>query len=233
MKTCLSCIKPGTLSRAISLLPVFLLFPAFLSPVIAQDDPAQVSADLQSAEPVGLADWPMLFKALNRPAAAEGRIVSFRELWDKSPDELEGPLAISGLVLRRFRREAVGQFPPLAELWVRTDDDGLVLLTMRDDSRRDDSKRLLEQATAPCRMIEARVWFLRRVRYQAEDAERIAPWLVLSTINDEGTSPAGPAGSGGDSASWMLLVWATVASAAVLRVLVNWVNRPRRKGGGQ
>ncbi|MFM7318096.1 MAG: hypothetical protein ACKO5E_14215, partial [bacterium] len=70
-------------------------------------------------------------------------------------------------------------------------------------------------------------------RYQAEDAERIAPWLVLSTINDEGTSPAGPAGSGGDSASWMLLVWATVASAAVLRVLVNWVNRLRRKGGEQ
>jgi hypothetical protein len=206
---------------------------AFLSAslVLAQSDPAQESADLQSAEPVGLADWPLLFKALNRPPAGEGRIVSFRELWEKEPAELDGPLTVSGLVLRRFRREAVGQFPPLAELWVRTDDDGLILLTVRQDDQKDDSKKLLAEATEPGRMIEAQAYFLRRVRYTAEDTQRIAPWLVAARINNNGTGDAGATapGSGGESASWMLVIWATVASAAVLRVLINLVNRPRRK----
>lgn len=224
----------GTLSSSLLFLLLLLVFPPSFCPVVANDDPAQESAELQSAEPVGLADWPMLFKALNRGVPGEGRIVSFRELWEKSPDELDGPLTVSGLVLRRFRREAVGQFPALSELWVRTDDDGLVLLTLRQDSPKVNSRKLLEEATAPGRMIEATGWFLRRVRYKAEDAERIAPWLVAAKINtggEGGEAGAPVAPGGGQSGTLMLLVWATVASAAVLRVLVNWANRPRRKGG--
>jgi hypothetical protein len=211
-------------------LSLSLHYPARL---IAADDHAQESADLQSAEPVGLADWPMLFKSLNRGVPGEGRIVSFRELWEKSPEELDGPLTVSGLVLRRFRREAVGQFPPLAELWVRTDDDGLVLLTIRQDWPKEYSRKYVEEATAPGRMIEATCWFVRRVRYKAEDAERIAPWLVAANINNGGEAGAPVATGSGQSGTMILLVWVTVASAAVLRVLVNWANRPRRKAGGQ
>ena len=97
------------------------------------------------AEPVGLADWPALAQALKAGKATQGRIVSFRELWLAKPGELSQPLSISGVVLRRFRRDPVGQFPALEELWLRTDDDNLVLVTNRARAR--DSEQV--DTTAP------------------------------------------------------------------------------------
>jgi len=193
------------------------------APDIAHNPPTQ-----EIVEPVGLADWPALAKALKQEKATQGRIVSFRELWQATPAELAEPLALSGVVLRRFRREAVGQFPPLEELWLRTDDDNLVLITNKSKAERNESSDI----TAPGSAVDIVAKFIRKVRYDASDEPRVAPWLVACSVvaagSAHGLQPVSTQlKSNGGSSELLLVLLAVITASALLRVVLFYAKRSR------
>ncbi len=200
-----------------------------------QDEPAKAGSGLVTSaevQPVGLADWPGLARALKTWASTAGRIVSFRELWDLPAEDFTHSLAISGVVVRRFKRAAVGQFPALEELWIRTDDDGLVLVTNRSVADH-------EERTAPGSALWIEAVFIRKVLYEAGDEPRVAPWLVAQSVQarsvDGLNSGSGggnlPAGTGSGQ-ELPLLIFAILFSSVVLRLFLGLASRSGRRAGG-
>lgn len=200
-----------------------------IDPAIHDLNKNQPPVDLQTAEPAGLADWPALFQALNRTTRTEGRIVSFRELWDAKPNELSDALKIHGRVIRRFRREAVGQFPALQELWIRTDDDGLIVATTKAPQLGTDQSP--NDPTKPGSDVALTGYFLRKVQYEAEDSTRIAPWIVAREIHRQhsGTFLENEISDEKVGQPWTLLILVTAMSAATLRLIVVIVQRQFRR----
>lgn len=182
-------------------------------------------------ESVGLADWPALARALRKDGNVTGRIVSFRELWSAAPGALTEPIAISGVILRRFRREPLGQFPALEELWLRTDDDALVIVTYRSSEKKSEST----DTTAPGSAVDVTGTFLRNVRYEAKDEPRVAPWVVASLVRPMGTSldGSGTASSERDSPDDMrkigLVLLAVVTCTALLRLVIDFARKSGRR----
>jgi hypothetical protein len=192
-------------------------------------DGDQKQAVPEQVQAVGLADWPILARALDVKPVAEGRIVSFRELWEMSPSELSEPLAISGLVVRRFKRQPVGQFPALEELWIRTDDDGLVMVTNRSKAAQTQGSLDL---TAPGMALEIQARMIRKVLYESTDEPRIAPWLVAQRVSVKG-SDDGATGSNqdsGESQKLIFLVFSIISATAILRLVLGFATRSGRRG---
>ena len=192
-------------------------------------DGDQKQAVPEQVQAVGLADWPILARALEVKPVAEGRIVSFRELWEMSPSELSEPLAISGLVVRRFKRQPVGQFPALEELWIRTDDDGLVMVTNR--SKLAPTQGSLD-LTAPGMALEIQARMIRKVLYESTDEPRIAPWLVAQRVSVKG-SDDGATGSNqdsGESQKLIFLIFSIISATAILRLVLGFATRSGRRG---
>ena len=192
-------------------------------------DGDQKQAVPEQVQAVGLADWPILARALDVKPVAEGRIVSFRELWEMSPSELSEPLAISGLVVRRFKRQPVGQFPALEELWIRTDDDGLVMVTNRSKAAQTQGSLDL---TAPGMALEIQARMIRKVLYESTDEPRIAPWLVAQRVSVKG-SDDGATGSNqdsGESQKLIFLIFSIISATAILRLVLGFATRSGRRG---
>jgi len=189
--------------------------------ILAREDPV--------VEPVGLADWPVLDRALKRPAPASGRIVSFRELWSAGPGLADEPVIIAGVVYRRFRSEPQGQFPSLEELWIRTDDDGLAVVTNVVPPISEKSRRDRTEPGSPVRLVS---YFLRKIRYEAEDEPRIAPWLVAKGFeNDSAETVRGVSKTfekSGDSIV-LFVILATIVAVTLLRLMLFWSERTRRR----
>ena len=189
----------------------------------------QKQAVPEQVQAVGLADWPILARALEVKPVAEGRIVSFRELWEMSPSELSEPLAISGLVVRRFKRQPVGQFPALEELWIRTDDDGLVMVTNRSKAAQTQGALDL---TAPGMALEIQARMIRKVLYESTDEPRFAPWLVAQRVSVKG-SDDGATGSNqdsGESQKLIFLIFSIISATAILRLVLGFATRSGRRG---
>ena len=193
-------------------------------------DANQDQAKPEVVQPVGLADWPVLAKSLEVKPVAAGRIVSFRELWEMEPQEISEPLAISGLVVRRFKRQPVGQFPALEELWIRTDDDGLVLVTNRSKPTPTQGQRDL---TAPGMALEIQARMIRKVLYESTDEPRIAPWLVAQRVSVKGSASDGSAPideSSADSQKLIFLIFSIITATAILRLVLAFASRSGRSG---
>ena len=198
-------------------------------PIYLMADGDQKQAVPEQVQAVGLADWPILARALEVKPVAEGRIVSFRELWEMSPSELSEPLAISGLVVRRFKRQPVGQFPALEELWIRTDDDGLVMVTNRSKAAQTQGSLDL---TAPGMALEIQARMIRKVLYESTDEPRIAPWLVAQRVSVKG-SDDGATGSNqdsGESQKLIFLIFSIISATAILRLVLGFATRSGRRG---
>ncbi len=198
-------------------------------PIYLMADGDQKQAVPEQVQAVGLADWPILARALEVKPVAEGRIVSFRELWEMSPSELSEPLAISGLVVRRFKRQPVGQFPALEELWIRTDDDGLVMVTNRSKAAQTQGSLDL---TAPGMALEIQARMIRKVLYESTDEPRIAPWLVAQRVSVKG-SDDGATGSNqdsGESQKLIFLIFSIISATAILRLVMGFATRSGRRG---
>jgi hypothetical protein len=198
-------------------------------PIHLMADGDQKQAVPEQVQPVGLADWPTLARALAFKPVADGRIVSFRELWEMNPSDLSEPLAISGLVVRRFKRQPVGQFPALEELWIRTDDDGLVMVTNR--SKAAPTQGALD-LTAPGMALEIQARMIRKVLYESTDEPRIAPWLVAQRVSVKGSSE-GETGSNedsGESQKLILLIFSIISATATLRLVLAFAARSGRSG---
>jgi len=193
--------------------------------ILAREDPV--------IEPVGLADWPALDRALKRPSPGSGRIVSFRELWSARPGLGDEPVLIAGVVYRRFRSEPRGQFPSLEEIWVRTDDDGLAVVTNVVPSK---SEKNAADRTAPGSPVRLVAYFLRKIRYEAEDEPRIAPWLVSKGFEKENPNAIGTSATGtasvateADDRRVGFVILGVIAAITILRLTLLWAGRSRRR----
>ncbi len=218
------------LAAIVAAVLAFAVLPGFAAGQQLPDHPDGILARSDPVvEAVGLADWPKLDKALKRRSQGTGRIVSFRELWQADAKLADEPLIISGVVYRRFRTEPRGQFPSLEELWIRTDDDGLAVVTnvVPPHAEKPDLDR-----TAPGSAVRLVAWFLRKIRYEAEDEPRIAPWLAStgfekSAESADGTTPviASPA----NDKLVFFVILAVIVAITLLRLMLLWSDRSRRR----
>jgi hypothetical protein len=217
----------NTFSRWKTCCAIGLLLICF--PIHLMADGDQKQAVPEQVQPVGLADWPTLARALAFKPVADGRIVSFRELWEMNPSEVSEPLAISGLVVRRFKRQPVGQFPALEELWIRTDDDGLVMVTNR--SKAAPTQGALD-LTAPGMALEIQARMIRKVLYESTDEPRIAPWLVAQRVSVKGSSEGATESKedSGESQKLIFLIFSIISATATLRLVLAFAARSGRSG---
>lgn len=137
-------------------------------------------------------------KATAQNAQADGapRVVRFRDLWDNSQAFLGRRVTIQGRVERIFRQAAVGQFPPLAEVWIVSPAGDPFCLVFaqhepttgndqRDQKNRpdvqsgkqkdQDIRRAVPEVGQTVRFTGT---FLKMVSYVAPDGKRLAPLIV-------------------------------------------------------
>jgi hypothetical protein len=148
------------------------------------------------------------------------------ELWKADPKLQGEPLLISGVVYRRFRSEPRGQFPSLEELWIRTDDDGLAVVTNlappKDSGPGNDR-------TSPGSAVRLVSYFLRKIQYEAEDEPRIAPWLVSNRFESESEAGSAPHTAARDDQRVFLIILAVIVAVTALRFMLLWSDRSRRR----
>ena len=178
----------------------------------------------QDIGPLGLADYAA-YRAALEPPRSEGepaRSATFRDLWDR-PGEFQGRrVAVEGRVERVFHQGAVGQFPALAEVWIaNTATDPLCVAFAESGESR---------APKPGDTIRFEGTFLRKIRYQGGDVDRLAPLIVGPApprVNQPAPAPtpAPQAASGSPFEGVLLLI---VGAGVLLMLLVGHLLRHTR-----
>ncbi|MEO6809422.1 MAG: hypothetical protein ABI353_09970 [Isosphaeraceae bacterium] len=167
--------------------------------------------------PLNLADLAAYPDALS-PPSGQAKPVRFHELWQR-PETFRGTLVqVSGQVERRFRAPAVGKLPALVEVWIVTPEGNPFCLVYPDDHQ-----------AGP--QIGSNVRFngtyLRQVRYQAGDGDRLAPLIV------GGRAPLVPARkSTGFSIGWSRRDWlmaGTLAAVVAVALALKHLRRPLQR----
>ena len=93
--------------------------------------------------------------------------MSFRELWDH-PDVWKGHrVQVRGKLVRVFRQDAVGGFPPLVEAWLSTSWGDLLCTVFPTGSVPELGREAAFTGT-----------YLRTIRYAGTDQPRLAPCVV-------------------------------------------------------
>jgi hypothetical protein len=119
---------------------------------------------------LSLADLAAYRAALTAKAEAPPARVGFRDLWG-APERHRGRLVrVEGRLVRRFRQEAFGTFPPLVEAWAVSPAGDPFCLVFPDGE-----SPASPPLGTPVRFVGT---FLKRVRYQAGDGPRLAPLIV-------------------------------------------------------
>jgi hypothetical protein len=156
---------------------------------IAVAQAGEGSDDLETQ--IGLADLAAYHSALKGSATAHDarsseppRPVSFRELWDHAKEWQGRRVVVTGRVARIFRQGAVGDFPPLTQLWISTP-RGDVLCLVFPVAENEAKTRSLE----PGERIKFTGTFLKTIRYPASDQARLAP-LVVGSRQPDRASPS-------------------------------------------
>lgn len=100
-------------------------------------------------------------------------LIHFRELWDHPAKYAGTRIQVEGRIVRRFRQGAFGTFPPLVEAWAVTPSGDPFCWVY---------PALKEKAPTPSPAVQENVRFvgtyLKRIRYQGADVERLAPLIV-------------------------------------------------------
>jgi hypothetical protein len=173
--------------RALGFAGLLLAFVA-LSGVRAQEAPNDLASRL------GLADLAAYRAALSGKATAEaGKAgdsvspgpVSFRDLWDH-PDTWSGRrVSIRGRLVRAFRQQAFGDFPPLVEAWLSTPQGDLFCVVHPQPGPEQSAAQIGNQ-------VRFTGTFLKKIRYAAADTTRLAPLIVgdRPPVKDEATGAA-------------------------------------------
>ncbi len=177
---------------------------------------------------VGLADLAAYREALSGkatakdvPAAEPVRPVSFRDLWDQ-PDAWKGHrVQVRGKLVRVFRQDAVGGFPPLVEAWLRTPRGDLFCTVFPTAS-----------VPEPGQDVAFRGTFLRTIQYAGSDQPRLAPWIVGDRPPERVTTSAAVAEGPWNRpvASWSRGSYVVVIALALTLVVagagvLTWHNR--------
>ena len=117
-----------------------------------------------------LADLAAYQAALSAKADTPPARVGFRDLWG-APERYRGRLVqVEGRLVRRFRQDAFGTFPPLAEAWAVSPAGDPFCLIFPDPA-----SPASPALGTPVRFVGT---FLKRVRYRAGDGPRLAPLIV-------------------------------------------------------
>ena len=117
-----------------------------------------------------LADLAAYRAALSAKAETPPARVGFRDLWG-APERYRGRLVqVEGRLVRRFRQDAFGTFPPMAEAWAVSPAGDPFCLVFPDPA-----SPASPPLGTPVRFVGT---FLKRVRYQAGDGPRLAPLIV-------------------------------------------------------
>ena len=117
-----------------------------------------------------LADLAAYRAALSPKATAAPDRVGFRDLWG-DPETYRGRVVrVEGRLVRRFRQDAFGTFPPLAEAWAVSPSGDPFCLVFPDSA-----SRASPALGSPVRFVGT---FLKQVRYRAGDGPRLAPLIV-------------------------------------------------------
>lgn len=190
------------------------------------------AAQAEDDGPIGLADLAAEHAAATgRDASTEPpKAVGFRALWDH-PDAWRGRrVIVRGRVARVFRQAAFGNFPPLVEAWIEEPPGNLFCAVFKPDGG--DARTVAAGAS-----VAFTGTFLRRLRYAADDGDRLAPLIVgpePPRIEERAPSqslefrPDAPASAWSDS-TWgvglfvglamvaALLAWRTLSRPAPIR----------------
>lgn len=128
------------------------------------------SATAQNDSPLGLTDLSAEHEALtDKGASTPPRPATFRDLWERPNEFCNRRVAITGRIVRSFRQDAVGSFPPLVESWIEQPPGDLLCIVFPAPPR--------ETGVAAGASVTFTGTYLRRVRYKAE-GERLAPLIV-------------------------------------------------------
>ncbi len=133
-------------------------------------------------EPLDLEDLAAYRLALEPPddpgSIAETPVaVRFRDLWDE-PESYRGRMVtLEGRLVRRFRQNDLGTFPPLSELWLQTE-EGNLFCAVYPSSEEGSSETPTDIELGD--QIQVEGVYIKRLRYAAEDVPRVAPLIVGS-----------------------------------------------------
>jgi hypothetical protein len=177
-------------------------------------------AAIPDDEPLDVADLPAYKEALEAKSTSPARRVTFHDLWDH-PEAYRGQrVEVEARVARRFRQPAHGTFPALVEAWAWTPAGDLFCWEYPDTA----SAQLPINQT-----LRFTGTFLRRVRYQASDRERLAPLIVGNAqpvpLKSAGRSIVSP--ELGSQADW--LIGSVAAGAVILVLALQHLRRPPRR----
>lgn len=204
-----------------------------------QGSPSSLSASA-SADASGrlsAADLPAYLQALGEPieesgSAADSAAIpnpTFTELWRDPSSFRDRRIRVQGRAARRFRQDAVGDFPPLVELWLVDAGRNPICVVypapVAGSGSDSDSEPKIGETVA----FTGR--FLRLLSYPGEDAERLAPLIVgpqppIVAISG-GTSSAAAQSAWSAVRRWEWLVAGALASAIGLAFLTLRQRRPR------
>jgi hypothetical protein len=131
--------------------------------------------DRDTKHQLNLADLPGYRAALDgKPAAGSTeaggapKAVSFRDLWNQPDTFLGHRVIVTGRVERIFRQAAVGNFPPLAEVWITAPAGDPFCVVFAQPNL----------APEVGRSVRFTGTFLKVVSYAASDGKRLAPLIV-------------------------------------------------------
>ncbi|RUL87540.1 hypothetical protein [Tautonia sociabilis] len=179
------------------------------------------AATTQDDAPLTVADLDSYRTALRpfEPDAPPPVDVSFGELWER-PEEFEGRrVAITGKAARRFHQPAIGEYPPLVELWLFSPTGNPTCVVYPEPEGGDPTP-----LGGTVRFVG---WYQKRLRYRASDEDRLAPLLVGPTAPEVIRAPA--QGPWRPIGPFRLVDWMVggIVAAAVLSVIVRqMLSRP-------
>jgi hypothetical protein len=181
---------------------------------------ARADAGDDRGEPaLSLSDLAPYRAALEGKPAGPAESVTFRELWDH-PERHQGRrVRVEGRVVRRFRQEAFGTFPPLVEAWaVSPAGDPFCLIFPAPTGPSGPGTD-----PAPGASVRFEGTFLRRLRYQGGDTDRLAPLIVGDrppSVTSAAPRPGNPLNFSPNEGRRARVDWAIGLVAAVFVALV-------------
>ena len=152
----MDCPLKSPVSPGFPVLQILGLLLAFALPIPARD------------EFVGPADYGTYLQALQEPGGEPAEPIAFQDLWSHPEAHAGRRVRVEGRVERRFLQPSRGAFPALTELWVVDAASNPFCLVHPTD----------RTAVPTGRRVQFTGTFLRRIRYQAANEERLAPLIV-------------------------------------------------------
>ncbi|QDV35139.1 hypothetical protein [Tautonia plasticadhaerens] len=191
----------------------------------APGPPGPAPARAQDDAPLTIADLDSYRSALrpDDPDAPAPEPVAFADLWGRPGDFLGRRVAIEGRAARRFRQPAVGEYPPLVELWL-ADRAGNPSCVVYPEPEGGDPTPLGATVRFPGT-------YQKRLEYRAGDEPRLAPLIVgpgpPAVLRGPSGGPArGPWRPVGPFRGVDWLVGAIVAAAVASAILRQALSRP-------